>query len=614
MEQLHLLLDRRRLRRAVRRTRARGPAAQPDQALRPLQADDRVDAARRRAARTTCATWRCAISTSPAPTRSGRSGQSTPERHAPDQGRGPDGARRRGPIIEVFGTDYPTPDGTCLRDYIQVTRSRRRASRGARPSAPRRRQPDPELRLRPRLLGAGGDRRREAGLRRRLRGPPRRRAGPAIRPRSSPRPTASASELGWRPRYDDLDGIVASGARLGAGAQDSEPALRRPVNGSLNHIVVALTRPRSAMPFERGADATVILLVWTCCAALLPAAGAAAQRTCRSVATSSAEDRSQGARHEARSAVAGVPRLLETLWPKAQARGVSRATFDLAFQGVDARPEGRRARPGAVRVRPADLGLSRRRGLGRRIRRGAELARQWAATLDAVEAFYGVPRSVVLGGLGHGDATSAASRARPPSSGRSRPSRFTASAPATSERELHRRAGDDREGPYPPCGDARLLGRRHGPDPVHAVELPRLRGRRRRRRPPRHLGFRPRRPRLDRELPEGARLEAGAALGLRGRPARGLRLRGHTAAASPSGRPPASSAWTAPRCRAPARACSSCPPAPAARPSCLPRTSSSSRPTTRPTPTPSPSATSATGSSAGGPSGAPGRRPRRCSA
>jgi UDP-glucose 4-epimerase len=25
------------------------------------------------------------------------------------------------PFLEVFGTDYPTPDGSCLRDYIQVT-------------------------------------------------------------------------------------------------------------------------------------------------------------------------------------------------------------------------------------------------------------------------------------------------------------------------------------------------------------------------------------------------------------------------------------------------------------------------------------------------------------
>ena len=27
----------------------------------------------------------------------------------------------RRPALEIFGSDYPTPDGTCLRDYIQVT-------------------------------------------------------------------------------------------------------------------------------------------------------------------------------------------------------------------------------------------------------------------------------------------------------------------------------------------------------------------------------------------------------------------------------------------------------------------------------------------------------------
>ena len=29
-------------------------------------------------------------------------------------------ALERGPKITVFGTDYPTPDGTCIRDYIHV--------------------------------------------------------------------------------------------------------------------------------------------------------------------------------------------------------------------------------------------------------------------------------------------------------------------------------------------------------------------------------------------------------------------------------------------------------------------------------------------------------------
>ncbi len=25
------------------------------------------------------------------------------------------------PVMEVFGTDYDTPDGTCVRDYIHVS-------------------------------------------------------------------------------------------------------------------------------------------------------------------------------------------------------------------------------------------------------------------------------------------------------------------------------------------------------------------------------------------------------------------------------------------------------------------------------------------------------------
>ena len=25
------------------------------------------------------------------------------------------------PKLDVYGTDYPTPDGTCIRDYIHVS-------------------------------------------------------------------------------------------------------------------------------------------------------------------------------------------------------------------------------------------------------------------------------------------------------------------------------------------------------------------------------------------------------------------------------------------------------------------------------------------------------------
>ena len=29
-------------------------------------------------------------------------------------------AQGRKPHVEIFGTDYPTPDGTCIRDYIHI--------------------------------------------------------------------------------------------------------------------------------------------------------------------------------------------------------------------------------------------------------------------------------------------------------------------------------------------------------------------------------------------------------------------------------------------------------------------------------------------------------------
>jgi UDP-arabinose 4-epimerase len=32
-----------------------------------------------------------------------------------------DAVSGRGPALKIFGTDYPTPDGTCVRDYIHVT-------------------------------------------------------------------------------------------------------------------------------------------------------------------------------------------------------------------------------------------------------------------------------------------------------------------------------------------------------------------------------------------------------------------------------------------------------------------------------------------------------------
>jgi UDP-glucose 4-epimerase len=50
----------------------------------------------------------------------GRTGQSTPKATHLIK-RACQVALGRAPQLDIFGTDYPTPDGTCIRDYIHVT-------------------------------------------------------------------------------------------------------------------------------------------------------------------------------------------------------------------------------------------------------------------------------------------------------------------------------------------------------------------------------------------------------------------------------------------------------------------------------------------------------------
>ena len=50
----------------------------------------------------------------------GRSGQSTPQATHIIKVAAQAALGLR-PHLDVFGTDYPTPDGTCVRDYVQVT-------------------------------------------------------------------------------------------------------------------------------------------------------------------------------------------------------------------------------------------------------------------------------------------------------------------------------------------------------------------------------------------------------------------------------------------------------------------------------------------------------------
>jgi UDP-glucose-4-epimerase GalE len=110
------------------------------------------------------------------------------------------------PHIEVFGTDYPTPDGTCIRDYIHVDDLAE-----AHLLALERLGPGSDLRYN---LGIGrGYSVREVirtveevtGKRVPVKEGPRRAGDPPELVASSAK---IQQELGWRPRYAELRGIV----------------------------------------------------------------------------------------------------------------------------------------------------------------------------------------------------------------------------------------------------------------------------------------------------------------------------------------------------------------------------------------------------------------------
>ncbi len=124
--------------------------------------------------------------------------------------------------VNIFGTDYPTPDGTCVRDYIHVSdlaqahllalQGLEKAGHGARP-----------------LIynlgnGQGFSVREVVDVARLVTGhaipvseSPRRPGDPAVLIASS---TKIRRELNWRPRFPDLKSIVESAWRWHRGYPD----------------------------------------------------------------------------------------------------------------------------------------------------------------------------------------------------------------------------------------------------------------------------------------------------------------------------------------------------------------------------------------------------------
>ncbi len=107
--------------------------------------------------------------------------------------------------------------------------------------------------------------------------------------------------------------------------------------------------------------------------------------------------RAQGPKPEARPAAPGRAGFRETLWAKAQARGISRKTFDLAFQGVTPDPSiVALTRKQSEFVAPIWSYLNSAVG-GGRISRGREMLDAHASVLAQAESRYGVPKEIILG-------------------------------------------------------------------------------------------------------------------------------------------------------------------------------------------------------------------------
>ena len=110
--------------------------------------------------------------------------------------------------VEIYGDDYPTPDGTCIRDYIHVVDLARAHILALDALSERSAIYN---------LGCGGDGysvrevietvRRVTGREIPVRVGPRRPGDPAVLIASSDR---IKSELGWKPEFQDLEKIVDS--------------------------------------------------------------------------------------------------------------------------------------------------------------------------------------------------------------------------------------------------------------------------------------------------------------------------------------------------------------------------------------------------------------------
>ena len=88
---------------------------------------------------------------------------------------------------------------------------------------------------------------------------------------------------------------------------------------------------------------------------------------------------------------------LVSRWPEAQARGISRATFDAALRGVSLDPKVLALTKKQSEFVQPIWGYVDSAASSARLQRGREMTGRFSAALDAIERAYGVPRAIVLG-------------------------------------------------------------------------------------------------------------------------------------------------------------------------------------------------------------------------
>ena len=159
-------------------------------------------------------------------------------------------------------------------------------------------------------------------------------------------------------------------------------------------------------------------------------------------------------------------------------RGVSRETFDRAFDGVAFDPKVVAETQSQAEFTRPDLGtMSRAAVSADRIARGRDRARAVAPWLDKASGDLRRRRRGAHGHLGPGDRISAVRRDSDNVRSGSGEPRLRPLSRRLFPRRTAGGARDSRGRRHRSARHARVVGGRHGPDPVHAVELSRLRGR-----------------------------------------------------------------------------------------------------------------------------------------